>query len=291
MALVFRIVGLNQAFSKRILFRSMHMWVRVVRKWPCEVCYAEQTAVLSLKSPCGRLRASWEMGVRDCLVGRRSCPGSRLHSCFPRRGVLGSPPSRNHGCTERARGAHLCSLSTVGLEKVWVRRSWAQRHTGHDCCWAQVCWTLEPGSQEVWVDGSLKNEGILFYPQYSFKTHMSLFLLLSLWSQPPSFLPGKHFSSCFTVSWTCQTDLLCRHGWSSFWHRPFPWSSSWLLLPILSQMSLFQGDRLLSAAPLILLPCFISLHSCYCVIHFLCQSSALEHKLWGWRDFCLLQLL
>ena len=31
--------------------------------------------------------------------------------------------------------------------------------------------------------------------------------------------------------------------------------------------------------PPILLSCLASLHSCYCVIHFLCQSSVLEHKL------------
>ena len=83
MALVFRIVGLNRTFNRMILFCSVHMWVGVVRKWVCEVCCAEQMAGLSLKSPCGRLRASWRWGYGTAWWEGEAAPAPVCTAGFP----------------------------------------------------------------------------------------------------------------------------------------------------------------------------------------------------------------
>lgn len=113
------------------------------------------------------------------------------------------------------------------------------------------------------------------------KAHTSSFLLLSAW--PHVISPGKHCSL---------SALLCFCG------APFPGGPPGSLLPspsavtyhllcgLLPPTPSIYTCSLLSASTRIPFPCFISLQSSYCVILFLCQSPALEHRLQE-AGFCL----
>lgn len=104
------------------------------------------------------------------------------------------------------------------------------------------------------------------------KAHTSSFRLLSAW--PHVISPGKHCSLSALLSFVGHLSLeaLLAHSFPLLQLSPVTFCVAFC------SPSIYMCS-LLSASTLIPFPCFISLQSSYCVISFLCQSPALEHRL------------
>lgn len=209
-----------------------------------------------------KAETSWRWGCRTAWWGGEAA-WPRLHSCFPRCGVLGLLLLRTTAA-QKGLGAHICAPCPQWVLRVWVRGSWASHTQDMIAAGHRFVERLSLGVRKSgWIVERMRTFCLILSILSKLTCHYFSCCLCGL--------SHHHFSlrnTSVAVSLFSETPERpsVPSRWASFWHWSFP-ELSWLFLPISgSQMSPFRDRSFLLPASSFLA---LFLHSCYCVIHFL----------------------